>query len=304
MTRKLTGSHPMCFGLLILQCLQVAISSTPGGGIPTSPIRHWDASWAASCVQGTAIATVFEDCAILFLRSPATNIWREGIPMSDAIGEDLMGLKVYPMDSSSPTVEFAPSWLSFPNGLCVMTGLASDVEHLCRILQRQVDSHLNIYDDRLTVHSMTECVSDLFRQTAFSKGGRPFGVQTLLLGGDDIDKTKRFCLYTIDPSGSWQSWPWGTAIGKFAKEVRSDLAKAIEKQGSSSPDTLKGALDQIIRCWTDTCQKQNLKVDSKDDFQVLILRVASNSKECKIYRMKQDDIQELVENAIDMLASE
>jgi 20S proteasome alpha/beta subunit len=217
-------------------------------------------------------------------------VWR-GQPESNAIEEDLMGVSVYPLDSSR--VEFAPPWLSFSNSLCAMTGLASDVEQVCRILQRQVDGHFNVYDDNLPVHSMTERVGELLHQATISKGGRPFGVQTILVGGSDIDRAKKFCLYTIDPSGSWQSWPWGTSIGKFAKEVRTELAKKLE----SPPSSLKEALEQIIESWIETCKEQNVNIKSEEDFQVLILRAPTDSTTCKVYKMKRDDIDAMVKNA-------
>jgi 20S proteasome alpha/beta subunit len=212
------------------------------------------------------------------------------------VEEDLMGLSVYPVDRSR--VEFAPPWLSFSNGLCAMTGLASDVEHLCRILQRQVDSHYTIYDDVLPVHGMAERVGELFRDATRTKGGRPFGVQTLLVGGDDIDTAKKLCLYTIDASGSWQSWPWGTSIGKFAKEVRVELAKKLE----SPPSSLKEALEQIVESWIETCKAQNVNIKSEEDFQVLILRAPADSKKCKVYKMKRDDIETMVKNAVSIAA--
>lgn len=154
--------------------------STPGGSIGT-PVRGFDRSWAASCAQGTAVVLRYQDFVLIFLRGPSSNLWRPSIPPAS---EEISGLRVSPVQSD--TVQFAPSWLSLgPNSLCVMTGLGSDVEHLARVLQKQVDSHWNIYDQYMTTHSMTMGMAETFREAAFGSRVRPYGVQCLLVGGDD-----------------------------------------------------------------------------------------------------------------------
>ena len=274
------------FRILLLWLFAKQVLSSTGG--LTSPIRHWDASWTASCAQGTSIAMAYDDCIILFLRSPSSNVWKPPL-LSSKQTEDLSGLSVMRVDASS--VQFAPSWLSFSNSLCSMTGLASDVEHLGRILQRQADNHFNIYLKPLTTHAMTQRLSRILQQAAQMKGGRPFGVQTLLVGGDDIDN-RRLCLYTIDPSGSWQSWGGATVIGKYAKQVRQELAK---KRKEMSPTSLKQALEQITECWIETCKQENVNLKAEEDYQVLILRKDAEKEVCQLFMADEDEVLEIVE---------
>jgi hypothetical protein len=115
----------------------------------------------------------YQDFMLMFLRSPSSDVWKPS-PSTLKNPVDLFGLTVLPIDSS--LVQFAPSWLSFPNTqVLAMTGLASDVEHLARIVQHQSDNHFNVYDKSMTTHSMTERLAAVLQQAAQAKGGRPFG---------------------------------------------------------------------------------------------------------------------------------
>jgi hypothetical protein len=155
------------FSCLLLQVFSI----TPDGS--TSPVRHWDASFTASSSQSSCLAMRYQDFMLMFLRSPSSDVWKPS-PSTLKNPVDLFGLTVLPIDSS--LVQFAPSWLSFPNTqVLAMTGLASDVEHLARIVQHQSDNHFNVYDKSMTTHSMTERLAAVLQQAAQAKGGRPFG---------------------------------------------------------------------------------------------------------------------------------
>ena len=87
---------------------------------------------------------------------------------------DLFGIKVRPVERSE--VQFAPSWLAFPTGqVLAMMGLAADVEHLVRVVQRQGDNHFNVYDKSMTTHTMIQRLAAILQQQASVGGGRPFG---------------------------------------------------------------------------------------------------------------------------------
>jgi 20S proteasome alpha/beta subunit len=297
--------------------------ATPGGA--TSPIRHWDASWAASCAQGTAIAMRCENCALLFLRSPATNIWRPPIASHDEV-INIMGLDVVPVaaqhsSSADVRVQFGPSWLAFEKSLCAMTGLASDVEHLCRVMQRQVDGHFNVYQKPPTTHVMQHTISRLLQQTTSSQGGRPFGAQILLLGCDGITNTAAdkhpsaaaggdgVCFYTIDPSGSWQSWGGrGTAIGKFAPQVRTQLSKLVVKStrdSSSKSDVLMEGLKTIYTSWKLACKEENVINDREgEDYQVLVLWRDEDTQECRLGIIEEQYLHTILESVEQVMAKE
>jgi 20S proteasome alpha/beta subunit len=291
MMRAVSPIPCWCLVFLWLNAQQALSSSTPS---LTSPVRHWDASWTASGAQGTAMAMTFSnDCVLLFLRSPASNVWKPTAEESSISTEMFRGLLVEPMDTAQQ-VNFAPSWLSFSNTLCAMTGLASDVEHLARILQRQVDTHYNVYSKSLTTHAMTERLSKVVQGAAQAKGGRPFGVQTLLVGGDDIDASRGLCVYSMDPSGSWQSWGGASAIGKYAKQVRQELAK---KRNEPAPETLEQALQRIVECWIETCKHEDVNMKAEEDYQVLILEKNTNGGGCRLMMVNEDVVRGIVEQA-------
>ena len=163
--------------LLLINCLIIL------GGVfsitsdtSTSPIKHWDASYTASCVHGSCLVKRYpeHDCVLILIRSPSTNIWKP-TPSSLQNSVDLLGLSVKSVDDNF-LVHFAPSWLSFSNGqVCIMTGFASDVEHLGRMLQKTADNHLAVYDNHITTHSMTQQLATVLQQAAHVDGGRPFG---------------------------------------------------------------------------------------------------------------------------------
>ncbi len=201
--------------------------------------------------------------------------------------EEISDLQVTPIQKMS--AQFAPPWLSIgPNSFCAMTGLAYDVEHLCRVLQKQVDAEWNIYDKHSTTHGITMRLADTFQQETFL-GSRPFGVQCLLVGGDDYDQERTFCVYTIDPSGAWQSWGGTSAIGKYAQSVREELAK----KRTTPPTTLKNALKQIVDCWIETCKKQNVNLNAEDEYQVFVIRKENSVS--KIYVVDDEVVHTIVQ---------
>lgn len=157
----------MLFSFLFLQALAITPEES------TSPVRHWDASFTASSAQSSCLAMKYHDWILIFLRSPSSDVWKPSTSSGNT-PIDLFGVSVLPV--GSPLVQFAPSWLPFPNHqVLAMTGLASDVEHLARVIQRQADNHFNVYDKSITTHSMTERLAAVLQQAAQAKGGRPFG---------------------------------------------------------------------------------------------------------------------------------
>lgn len=115
-------------------------------------------------------------------------------------------------------------------------------------------------------------------------------VQALLVGIDDIDLSRGLCMYSIDPSGSWQSWGSGAAIGKFAKQLRQEIATK-QKEAPSSLDT---ALSQLISCWVNTCKAENVNLESSEEYEALILHRNAETKECSLYKVDEKQVQKIV----------
>ena len=296
----------------------VATASSTSSDASSSPVRNFEPSLAASQASATAIAFRYQqDSILLVLRSPAANIYRPPLTTTtlSASGDDaswrgeiLSDLRVTPIRQQSHTsflVHFAPSWVSLgPYSLCAMTGLASDVEHLVRVLQKDVDAHYNVYDRHMTTHSMvTEGLASTMTNECLS-GRRPFGVQGLLIGADDVDSNRTFCVYTIDPSGAWQSWGSGiTAIGKYAKIVQEQLAKKRQITSAlTQPKSLREALEHVLDCWVETCMSQNVVMrQEEEDYQVLVLhkntgsyRSSAGDADCQLYMVDDDEVRKIV----------
>jgi len=317
-------------------------------------MRNFEPSLAASQASATAIAYRFQrDAILLVLRSPTTNVYRPPMVSSSseifatdgntaAVGgsttsssvEVPADLKVSPIsdDDISSLVHFAPSWVYLhpQKTLCVMTGLASDVEHLIRVIQNEVDVHYNIYGQHLTTHSLvTGGLSHTLMKECLS-GRRPWGIQGLFIGvdddddrydvedekaNDDVSKPNRrssFGVYTVDPSGAWQSWGSGmTAVGKYAKTVQEQLAKkrlmTTTTTTTSPTSSLRDALELVLGCWIETCKSQNINVVrmmEEDDFQVLVLQKKKRirqsrswrdeQKNCQLYGINDDDVRMVI----------
>lgn len=115
----------------------------------------------------------------------------------------------------------------------------------------------------------------------------------MLVGTDDIDTSRTFCVYTMDPSGAWQSWGGTTAIGRYAETLRAELAKRRE----SPPTDLRGALEQILASWKESCKLQNSKFHTDDDYQVLVFyKRRGEESECQLYMVDDDDIRATLES--------
>jgi 20S proteasome alpha/beta subunit len=182
-----------------------------------------------------------------------------------------------------------------------MTGLASDVEHLSRRLQRHEDAHWNIYDTPLTTFSLQQKVAGVLQQTAQRQGSRPFGVQLLIMGCDDLSKDKGACLFTIDPSGSWQSWGRATAIGKYAAQTRKQLSKQLAKQdkeqneNEDSSIALLKTLEDIVRAWKATCTEENVSRDVDEEYQALVLWRDEETSICRTAKVDDHVLQSILE---------
>jgi 20S proteasome alpha/beta subunit len=131
-----------------------------------------------------------------------------------------------------------------------MTGLASDVEYLSRVLLKQVDMDRILYESSRTLPTR-ELVQELaghLRTEAAYATGRPYGVQALVVGAT-TSKGKQLGIYTLDPSGGVRHWGCATAIGKEALEVRKQLYKALGRSSKSltARTSLQVALSALVR---------------------------------------------------------
>jgi 20S proteasome alpha/beta subunit len=347
--------------------------------IQLSPIDGWQASWTASQAQGTAMAMVVQDdCLVVVCRSPRTNVykysllpllleeetrstpdddddtWMDGLRLQKVIST--VGGTSSTSSTSIPMVQYAPSWFPLTgNACCAMTGLAMDVEHLCRVLQKLADDHYNVYQSSSSStphHTLVVTMAQLLQSACRMKESRPYGAQILLVGCNDNNNNGNnnnnaascsppsscpslfFGLYTIDPSGTWQSWGKATAIGKYARQVRMLLGSKLRRpkrqqqedcssttsnnnnNNSNVMMTVSQGVELLLQCWIQACQQEQqttsttatatIASQKDEDWDVYILRKGkkkNSSSEMEMWKVPTEDISQLLEKTIILLSS-
>ncbi len=117
----------------------------------------------------------------------------------------------------------------------------------------------------------------------------------MLVGCDDIDPSDgALCIYSMDPTGSWQSWKRATAIGRFGAETRRLLARKLQE---SPPITeLKAAVDCLLTSWKETCLDLGIDKNDKEDCQVLVLqRDPKNDQKSCLFRVSTEQVDGMME---------
>jgi len=215
-----------------------------------------------------SIANTYDDegdCIVLLLRSPNDSSESNGGKSNrgDA-GRNLTVASIYGSDDGN-NHNYNPDGLAFlPNGpvgqpflsnrnnnlrvlhaesglIMAATGFASDAEHLINVAAGRVLSRISIYDAPMS-SSLTsgksvdphrlvrEDVSSMMIDSAMSDGGRPWGVQLLVIGQSALSRNRLLDMYTIDPSGGWRH-RHGTiaAIGRGAERISVSSSSMLEE---------------------------------------------------------------------------
>jgi 20S proteasome alpha/beta subunit len=117
--------------------------------------------------------------------------------------------------------------------VCAATGFAPDVRHVMRVVARSESQNQHYLakhsyrDAPVDVHSMVrDTLAERLRVAALSDGGRPLGVQCLVVGCGRRTPQDTACwnLHVVDPTGHWRHYGGGaTAIGKHASLIRTKL---------------------------------------------------------------------------------
>lgn len=242
-----------------------------------SPIKHLEASIAASTAYSTIVAIQCDDCLIVVSRSPAKSTCSL-LPLveADVDTSDFQGLTVC---HGTPK-----RWLQLTQEtLCTMTGFTPDIQHLTGVLKRQVESHQSLYSEPHSIHSTMRELATVMRRTAQREGSRPFGVQALMVGRD----AGGWQTYSVDPSGLWRHFASGaTAIGRHADKVKDELKEALkESKYRSAKDGLDLAVASII--------KGTSKANEKDDlnsYEALLMQ-NDNQGYCQTSRISYHSLE-------------
>ena len=191
--------------------------------------------------------------------------------------------------------------LHAPSGLLVAaTGFAPDVDHILNVAAGRVFSRMSVYDappsyslsplssstrsgKSVDPHRLVrEDLSSMMIDAAISDGGRPLGVQLLVVGLSQRRTRKMqntnsdypaLEIYTIDPSGGFRSCVGkGSAVGRGAEKVCSSLlAKEATTENSrteKSKHGWRGALDRAMMAAVDALEYDGsnaIDVDTQRD---------------------------------------
>lgn len=191
-------------------------SSSLGDSGFTPPVVNWGPAWAASSLHTTVVAIACKSSTIVVLY-PGEKL--TAIQTDEWIERDNLRVSLHHYSDHLPKQK---RWSDIGSKAVIfMTGLASDVDYLLRVLLEHVESDRILFDQsRCTpAISVVQKLTNQIQNEAKYKSGRPFGVQGLVLGQNSRGTTS---LFTVDPSGSYRSWGCATAIGRNASAVRGD----------------------------------------------------------------------------------
>jgi 20S proteasome alpha/beta subunit len=179
-----------------------------------------------------------------------------------------------------------------------MTGLASDVDYLSRTLQKQANVHRTIYEasHALATLKVVRNLADLLQEAVQWQGGRPFGVQALVVGMDrtvsnTATATTRLNLFSLDPSGGFRHWGSATAIGRGAQQVRKHLYESLISKKKQAPSNGKGALDEAMRACMTAMREASYNLDL-DQYEALFVWTEADGQTMRVATIDPDQVQE------------
>ena len=227
-------------------------ASTTSPEAAATPISNWGPSWTASSIQSTLVAVTCQlsdgNPAAVVILKPGNTKQSTGTASSlSQVGGKPTSVDSIPVLQHGLGQKHSDRWsLVGPTTFCCMTGLASDIDYLTRILLKHAETHRLIYEGshRLPTAKVVHLLAENLQKEARYQGGRPFGIQTLLLGST---RANPLALWTLDPSGGMRHWGCATAVGKEATEVRKRLYEALREESTIDVNVaLRSALCGIL----------------------------------------------------------
>ena len=272
------------FGVYYLSLL---LTTEAGETNFNSPIKHLEASIAASTAYSTIVAIQCDECLILVSRSPS----KETCSLMSLVAADVDTSNFQGLTICSGTPK---RWLQLTQDtVCTMTGFTPDIQHLTGVIKRQVESHQSLYSEPHSIHLTMRELATVMRRTAQREGSRPFGVQALMVGRD----AGGWQTYTVDPSGLWRHFASGaTAIGRHADKVKEELKEALkERKSRSAKDGLDIAVESIMKGVSMANEK-----DVLDSYEALLIQ-KDDQGHCETSRISSHSIDECYQSSIKQL---
>jgi Proteasome subunit len=210
--------------LVIAPCL-ASIAEKKATGSLISPIDNFQASLIASTAHGTTLAlqTVLvnndskQRAIVLIMHHSGVveDLCQEGPTLllgNVKVMAEAKSLGIF----GNPGLRDRLSILDRSTIAC-MTGLASDVDYVTRVLQKGVEKYRAVYDGETLAMSQTmsayqhvQACSKLMQDSCRMQGSRPFGVQSMFIGRSSFGLD----VFTVDTGGSVRHWKRGSAVGR------------------------------------------------------------------------------------------
>ncbi len=178
--------------------------------------------------------------------------------------------------------------LHAPSGLLLAaTGFAPDATHMLNVAAGRILSRISVFDapssptaafgssgKSVDPHRLVrDDLSSMMIDAAMSDGGRPLGVQLLVIGQTALttkqakDNAPSLELYTIDPSGGWRSCIGkGTSVGRGAERVCSSLfSSTMHASSNDTPSSWRDTLDTAMMAAIDALEHDQESHNDDDD---------------------------------------
>lgn len=181
--------------------------------------------------------------------------------------------------------------------VCCMTGLASDVDFLVRSLQKHADTHQIIYEGSHAQPTLkvVRQLTSMLQAAVQGQGGRPYGVQALIVGQDTAATGTAGCalnVFTTDPSGGYRHWGSATAIGRGAAQVRKHLYVSVSKE---IPASAKDALCAAMRASIKAGREAEVNVAADEFCAIVVQSAKGSSSTLRVATIDPEQVQELQE---------
>jgi len=137
---------------------------------------------------------------------------------------------------------------------CAMSGLVADARTLVDHVRVSTQHHWFTYDEKMTVESAVQTISDLALSFGDGSMARPFGVSLLVAGVDE----KGPQLYHTDPSGTLTQYQ-AKAIGAGSEGAQTALQERYNKS-MKLPEAMKLAMEILKQVMEDKLTSTNVEM--------------------------------------------